>query len=70
MNPALMVSPWLHYTYYQQKLTDYAKELAMVDDPNDPMTQRQLARDMDIRFDDLTDADIDYIAKEVERILC
>ena len=54
MNPALMVSPWLHYTYYQQKLTDYAKELAKVDDPNDPMTQRQLARDMNIRFDDLT----------------
>ena len=53
------------YAFHQQELTDYARELARVDDPNDLMTQRQIARDMNIRFDDLTDADIDYIAKEV-----
>lgn len=59
--------PWLIYTYHQQKVEDFINELAATEDPNDYGVQREIARSLKINMDDFTDAEIEYIEREVAK---
>ena len=59
--------PWLIYTYHQQKVEDCINKLAATEDPNDYGVQREIARSLSINMDDFTDAEIEYIEREVAK---
>ena len=63
----LSTDPWLIYTYHQQKVEDFINELAATEDPNDYGVQREIARSLEINMDDFTDAEIEYIEREVAK---
>ena len=63
----LSTDPWLIYTYHQQKIEDFINALAASPDPNDYSAQREIAWSVGVRMDDLTDAEIDYIEREVAK---
>jgi hypothetical protein len=63
----LSADPWLIYTYHQQKVEDFINELAATEDPNDYGVQREIARSLKINMDDFTDAEIEYIEREVAK---
>lgn len=67
MSEIYSTDPWLLYTYHQQKVEDFINALAAVADPNDYEVQRYVARDVDIRIDDLSDGEINYIEREVAK---
>lgn len=59
------------YAFHQQQVEDFINALAAVADPNDYDAQRYVARDVDIRINDLTDDEREYIEREVaKRWLC
>lgn len=59
--------PWLIYTYHQQKVEDFINALAATEDPNDYEVQREIARSLSINMDNFTDAEIEYIEREVAK---
>ena len=59
--------PWLIYTYHQQKVEDFINALAATEDPNDYGVQCEIARSLSINMDDFTDAEIEYIEREVAK---
>lgn len=67
MSEIYSTDPWLLYTYHQQKVEDFINALAAVADPNDYGVQRQVAHAVGIRIDDLTDAEINYVEREVAK---
>lgn len=67
MSEIYSTDPWLLYTYHQQKVEDFINALAAVADPNDNEVQRHIAHQVGIRIDDLTDAEINYVEREVAK---
>mgnify|MGYP003297790398 CR=1 FL=1 len=55
------------YAYHQQKVEDFINALAATEDPNDYGVQREIARSLSINMDDFTDAEIEYIEREVAK---
>lgn len=56
------------YAFHQQAIEDYINALAACPDPNDYEVQRSLARRfLGYSLDCLTDAEIEYIEKEVAK---
>lgn len=56
------------YAFHQQQIEDYINALAACPDPNDYEVQRSLARRfLGYSLDCLTDAEIEYIEKEVAK---
>lgn len=55
------------YTYYQNWVDRYIELLAAADDPNDPAEQLALLHRVGRNPSDLSQCDIDYIEREVNR---
>ena len=55
------------YAYHQQGIEDFINALAATEDPNDYGVQREIARSLSINMDDFTDAEIEYIEREVAK---
>ena len=53
------------YANHQQKIEDFIKALAASGNPNDGTTQRYLASEIGLSFNELTSSDIEYIEREV-----
>ena len=53
------------YASHMQKIEDFIEALAASGNPNDGVTQRYLANEVGLSFNELTSSDIEYIEREV-----